>query len=407
MGCTSSKQARRHRHRNLRGRLFNSRSMPTGRHITGADHDHHITLKSCTLGSLKLDHAVSDEAMMKASNDDHPKPGPAPAPETINAWELMEGLEDVTPVGTPCKAMQYSKPFTEYVDPEVVSTFRKTLVELSPQHRQLLRSPEPEKMTSGVLLRRSKYEEEDDDDEESCRKTPDLRGIVRARIMEFQERIDAKKGMKVKQRLGSWVGGGGRVVIYMTSLRGIRETYNDCKEMREIMRSYKVRVDERDVSMDRGFKKELNEVLGKEGRLPVVFVKGEYLGGVEEVRRMHEGGELGKVMEGCEMVKIGKGGGGGGGGCEECGEVRFVLCGRCSGSCKVFVEVDEDDGHEYGYGNGYGYGYGGGFWCRCPEYLIICESDDVMQTLGWRAQLIKHSLHAEDRVFKFHQIHNG
>ncbi|KAH7656306.1 Glutaredoxin-related protein [Dioscorea alata] len=363
MGCTSSKQARRHLHRNLSGRLFNSRSMPATTHATGADLDHRITLKSCTLGSLKLDHDISDEAMMKASNDDHPKLTPAPAPETINAWELMEGLEDVTPIGTPCKAMQYSTPFTEYVDPEVVSSFRKTLVELSPQHRKLLRSPEPEKMASGVLLRRSKYEEVEVDEDESCRKTPDLTGIVRTRIMEFQERIDAKKGMKVKQRLESWVGGGGKVVIYMTSLRGVRETYNECKEVREIMRSYKVRVDERDVSMDRGFKEELNEVLGKEGgRLPSVFVKGEYLGGVEEVRRMHEGGELGKVIDGCEMVKIGKGGGGGGGGgdCEECGEVRFVLCGRCSGSCKVFVE--DDDGDDDG-----GYGYGGGFWCRCPE----------------------------------------
>ncbi|KAJ0987403.1 hypothetical protein J5N97_005759 [Dioscorea zingiberensis] len=389
MGCTSSKSARRNIHRNIPARLRNSRSMPP---------NHHITLKSCTLGSLKLDRdVVSDEEAMKKASNDYVKQSKSPEmkpmtpcnePEIINAWELMEGLEDVTPLRPPSAAtldrrsMSFSvagsspgsssrfinhrdSSFSEF-DPEVVSTFRKTLVELSPQHRQLLRSPEPEKMASRVL--RSRYM-----DDESCRKTPDLTGIVRARIEEFQERINSRKVLKVQQSFKSWLGmgGEGRVVVYLTSLRGIRQTYNECKEVREILRSYRVRVDERDVSMHRGFKEELNEMLGFEyggRRLPAVFVKGEYLGGMEEVRRLHEGGELGKVVEGCELMMAGKNGGGGGE-CEECGEVRFVLCGRCSGSCKVFVQEDHPEEDS---GDG---GSGGGFWCRCSD----CNENGIVR----------------------------
>jgi len=157
-----------------------------------------------------------------------------------------------------------------------------------------------------------------------------------------------------------------KVVVYFTSLRGIRKTYEDCCDVRMILRSMGARVDERDVSMDSGFKQELKELLGEGfngGRLPRVFVGETYIGGAEEIRRLHEDGELEKVLEGCEKMEEGGGGvggesgvsGGGGGCCEGCGEVRFVPCERCSGSCKIYYEEGEEEEEEEG-----------GFQ-RCPD----------------------------------------
>lgn len=126
--------------------------------------------------------------------------------------------------------------------------------------------------------------------------------------------------------------------------------------MKVILQGYGVKVDERDVSMHGGFKDELNEIMGigfGGSRLPRVFANGKYLGGAEEVKAMHEVGELIRELEDCEL--IGKGGGGGGR-CEGCGGVRFVPCETCSGSCKVFVEEEEEEEVVVG----------GGFR-RCPD----------------------------------------
>jgi len=153
--------------------------------------------------------------------------------------------------------------------------------------------------------------------------------------------------------------------VYLTSLRGIRQTYEDCWSTSAILRSYGVRVDERDLSMHAGFKDELRAALGDGdggGRpppllLPQVFADGRHLGGAEEVRRLHEAGELASALAACDAAPpcaTTKGGGAQDACCTGCGGVRFVPCGGCSGSCKVFVE-DED-------GSG-----GGGEFRRCPE----------------------------------------
>lgn len=98
-----------------------------------------------------------------------------------------------------------------------------------------------------------------------------------------------------------------------------------------------MRTDERDVSLHQGFREELAEILGVGfGALPRVFVNGMYLGGEEEVRQMHDSGELEKVLEGSMRVDEG-----GGGACEGCGDVRFVPCDTCCGSCKIFDEDEE------------------------------------------------------------------
>lgn len=126
-----------------------------------------------------------------------------------------------------------------------------------------------------------------------------------------------------------------RIVVYLTSLRGIRRTYEDCYAVRMIFRGFRVWIDERDISMDSAYKKELHCVFGgKNVSLPQVFIRGKHVGGADVVKGMFETGELARVLEGFPRREPGFV-------CGACGDVRFVPCGNCSGSRKVF---DEDDG---------------------------------------------------------------
>ncbi|PRQ49723.1 putative thioredoxin-like protein [Rosa chinensis] len=123
-----------------------------------------------------------------------------------------------------------------------------------------------------------------------------------------------------------------KIVVYSTSLRGIRKTYEDCCAVRMIFRGLRVAVDERDISMDSQYKKELqNAVRGKAPvRLPQVFVRGNYIGGAEEVKQLNELGELALLLKGFPSASAF--------GCDGCGDVRFVPCTTCNGSQKLFDE---------------------------------------------------------------------
>jgi glutaredoxin domain-containing cysteine-rich protein 1 len=124
-----------------------------------------------------------------------------------------------------------------------------------------------------------------------------------------------------------------RVVVYFTSLRVVRPTFEDCKAVRSILRGFRVSIDERDLSMDSGFLTELQQILGQsQGKvtLPRVFIGGRYVGGAEEIKQLHEIGELKKLVEGLPPAEPGV--------CDACGGYRFVLCDECHGSHKLFVE---------------------------------------------------------------------
>lgn len=135
-----------------------------------------------------------------------------------------------------------------------------------------------------------------------------------------------------------WIGLPGaedRIVVYFTSLRGVRRTYEDCYAVRMIFRAFRLWVDERDISMDSAYRKELQCVLGeKNASLPQVFIRGKYVGGAEVVKQLYETGELAKILEGFPVRAPGYA-------CQSCGDVRFIPCMDCSGSRKVF---DEDEG---------------------------------------------------------------
>ena len=122
------------------------------------------------------------------------------------------------------------------------------------------------------------------------------------------------------------------MVVYFTSLRVVRPTFEACKTVLSILRGFRVPVDERDVSMDSGFLSELGRVMGLAGptTLPRVFIAGRYVGGAEEVSKMNETGELKKVLEGLPKADPGE--------CHVCGGHRFVLCDECDGSRKVYSD---------------------------------------------------------------------
>ncbi|KAK1586430.1 hypothetical protein Q3G72_002509 [Acer saccharum] len=127
-----------------------------------------------------------------------------------------------------------------------------------------------------------------------------------------------------------------RIVVYFTSLRVVRSTFEDCKYVRSILRGFRVQIDERDLSMDTAFLNELQGIFGGGGggqcklTLPRVFIGGRYIGGAEEVRQLHEAGELKKFVESLPAA--------GPGVCDVCGGYSFVLCHECDGSHKLYAE---------------------------------------------------------------------
>lgn len=137
--------------------------------------------------------------------------------------------------------------------------------------------------------------------------------------------------------------GENRVVVYTTSLRGVRRTFEACNAVRSALQNAGVSVCERDVSMDGGFREELRELMqgkGKEALLPPrVFVNGRYIGGAEEVLKIAEEGFLGEILEGLPKRRNGYV-------CEGCGDARFLPCFRCNGSCKMVMAVKEEMGQK-------------------------------------------------------------
>lgn len=123
-----------------------------------------------------------------------------------------------------------------------------------------------------------------------------------------------------------------RVVVYFTSLRVVRRTFEDCWTVRSILRGFRVQLDERDLAMDAAFLNELQGIMGGQTKLtlPRVFIGGRYIGGVEEVRQLHEAGELKKFVEGLPAAEPGV--------CDLCGGYRFILCTDCDGSHKLYTE---------------------------------------------------------------------
>ena len=70
--------------------------------------------------------------------------------------------------------------------------------------------------------------------------------------------------------------------MYLTTFRGVRSTFEDCKYVRAILHNFRVHVEERDVYVNKFFYKELEDRLQEyeidQLPLPLVFISGQHIG---------------------------------------------------------------------------------------------------------------------------------
>ncbi|NXG45330.1 GRCR1 protein, partial [Psilopogon haemacephalus] len=73
----------------------------------------------------------------------------------------------------------------------------------------------------------------------------------------------------------------GRIVIYTTSLRVVRNTFERCELVRKIFQNHRVKFEEKNIALNSDYGKELDERCRRVCEvpsLPVVFIDGHYLG---------------------------------------------------------------------------------------------------------------------------------
>ncbi|KVH91751.1 uncharacterized protein At5g39865-like [Cynara cardunculus var. scolymus] len=275
---------------------------------TSAFSHHIVSLTSTTYGLLTLDPSSSPTTVPPTppprftlgSIFPSPlsEPRSDPPPEVINSWELMAGLDSTT------ESFRFSP------QPSKPSPFRYALLDKenlnpatensNPKHKNPISiKPMP---TKPVFLNG------------------------------FEEICPPK--------------GENKIVIYTTTLRGVRRTFEACNAVRAVLEGFGVFFCERDISMDRGFRDELWELMkGKDKQElvpPRVFVKGRYVGGADEVLKIVEDGFLGHLLEGLPKLKPGYV-------CDVCGGVRFLPCLTCNGSCKMLMVLKKEmDGKQLG-----------------------------------------------------------
>ncbi|KAB5573445.1 hypothetical protein DKX38_000639 [Salix brachista] len=86
------------------------------------------------------------------------------------------------------------------------------------------------------------------------------------------------------------------VVLYTTSLRGVRETFESCARVKTLFEVLHVIFDERDVSLHGECLNELRDLTGEVVGVPRVFIKGRYIGGGDEFVELNESGRLGRIL---------------------------------------------------------------------------------------------------------------
>ncbi|XP_062191196.1 uncharacterized protein At5g39865-like [Phragmites australis] len=376
MGCSSSREARSgvvppasapaKRREGLRSRsLSSAASALTSLGMCRGGHDgvqafNRLPFEEMMKGGPN-DRAAAEEAL-PGDDSAAEEEGRHDAPRTPAA--VTTGFEDVASATSSWTARWQAEPAPSSppvlpppdLDPAILHCFRQTVDEPSPSHPALL-YPEHENPSPQETMEETR---DTDMGTPAARDIPEVTGFVRARVDEFHERMEKKKaaGDDAPDVKDDDVPTPRRrperarkaVVLYFTSLRGVRRTFEDGRAVRAILRCYRVRLDERDVSMHAAFKSELRDLLGADfagAVLPRVFVDGRHdLGGAEDVRALHEAGELARALAGCEAAPAV-------GACAACGEARFVPCETCHGSCKVFVD---DEGCRFA-----------GFFRRCPD----------------------------------------
>ncbi|ELU13610.1 hypothetical protein CAPTEDRAFT_204051 [Capitella teleta] len=125
----------------------------------------------------------------------------------------------------------------------------------------------------------------------------------------------------------------GKIVVYMTSMMIIRDTYEDCQRVRKMLQNHMVQYEERDIFMSRNNQLELAERLGQKSEVaakisvPQVFADGVHIGGADEMERLNETGQLRILLQHYKRVTQLTS-------CSTCGGYRFIPCTSCHGSKK-------------------------------------------------------------------------
>ncbi|XP_071509951.1 glutaredoxin domain-containing cysteine-rich protein 1-like [Diadema antillarum] len=130
----------------------------------------------------------------------------------------------------------------------------------------------------------------------------------------------------------------GRIIVYTTSVRIVRQTFDDCQYVRKLFQNHRVRFEERDLFMNSKHQKELEERIGSttDINLPICFIDGELVGDLRKLEELNESGELRTILRRFEkhnpMVN-----------CSTCGGHRYVPCTTCNGSKKSLLRNNFTD----------------------------------------------------------------
>ncbi|KAL3655244.1 hypothetical protein CASFOL_001030 [Castilleja foliolosa] len=325
----------------------------------GDNYTHHIvSLTSTTYGVLRLDKAPPES---KPSTVKVNKTSPfREQHEIINAWELMEGLEEeigplfaqsrkspksrsplkfLNQMGSPRKMKKIggkeNKARVNNIGSQENSP--KSVLKHSNNSKEGVKKPSPRLWASikgSPKVKRCESSRIDQSPVGVSSRRRSLGPLFGPEPVASEEEDEIKKkSTNPDSILESYKkkcppGGENAIILYTTTLRGIRKTFEDCNLVRSIVESQNVQMFERDISMDSGFKEELRGLMGrKDVRVPLVFVKGRLIGGADEMVRLDEEGSLGILLRGIPKA--------GPTGCRGCAGIRFVMCYGCNGSCKL------------------------------------------------------------------------
>ncbi|XP_056631235.1 glutaredoxin domain-containing cysteine-rich protein CG31559-like [Diorhabda sublineata] len=150
-----------------------------------------------------------------------------------------------------------------------------------------------------------------------------VRGVknrVRAGIATFLQINSTTKNYKEKEL--------GKVVVYTTTMGILRDTYQACMKVKQILRLLMVKFEERDVFMSSEYQAEIQERMRcNQILVPQVFVDGVHIGDAETIERLNETGELRRILKPYKSFDVCST-------CQTCGGYRLLPCQICKGSKK-------------------------------------------------------------------------
>ncbi|CAN4117299.1 unnamed protein product [Withania somnifera] len=363
--------------------------------------NHVVSLTSSTYGVLNLEKdsnftlpsSIKECVKEIKKSPTHDEEEESPPQEVINAWELMEGLDDdqevvvqnsskiiISPKSraflrgfgdidarNPLKFLnQMSSPrkFKKFGGKENKGKANGgNVVEFSPQNvlKESKLQQSPWKMSPRLIFSNKGSPNEVKSDGlkvdsvvVSTRRRMSLSPLFDPKLVEASDKELAEEEEQIKKMVAATSisrkarnsqeaetmlelfekkcppDGENAVVIYTTTLRGIRKTFEDCNTARAILESNDTRVFERDISMHSVYKEELRGLMGKkEVKVPLVFVKGRLIGGADEMLKLEEEGKLGIILDGIPRAAAA---------CNGCAGIRFVMCMDCNGSRKMLAK---------------------------------------------------------------------